>query len=111
WLGARGPLRARRLGRGRVRRGRVRVELLRRGRLPRRVRLRRRGRPGLARGLGIADEEVLLAGAAGRAEPRADADALAAVGAEPRLRPCHLASSARSRALAAWGGITSRRWT
>ena len=57
----------------------------RRGRLGR----CRRGLGRAADRLGVGDQEVLLARAAGRAEPRARADALAAVGAIPRLRPCH----------------------
>ena len=113
-LGARRRLRARRPQGGWLRGG-GRLGLRLRG--GERLEFGLRGRGWLRNGercgrrLGIADEEVLLAGAAGRAEPRTDADALAAVGAKPRLRPCHLASSARLRALAAWGGITSRRWT
>ena len=99
-LGGRVPAGSGRLGlggSGPVGRGRLG---LRRGRAAAGAggRLGRRGRR-----LGVGDEEVLLARAAGRAELRAGADPLAAVGAIPRLGPCHLGSSAALRPLAAMG--------
>ena len=107
-LGAAGA--SRRLGGCRAREARARARAERLGRYGLRRGWCRAGGRGGDR-LGVGDQEVLLPRAAGRAEPRARADALAAVGAIARLGPAISVPSAALRALAARGGITSRRWT